>query len=85
MPNRHPSSRSQNINLDGSVFGTALPHVFLTHFPTAVVLPPKVYYYQPKIFGFPIFGKRGSKWSTAGKVLGGVRLTDEDPKPPMQK
>jgi hypothetical protein len=52
MPNRHLSSRSGNINLDGSFFGAGFPHVFLKHFPTCVVMPPKVYHYAPKIFGF---------------------------------
>ena len=36
--------------------------MFLKHFPTAVVLPPKVHYYQPKLFGFQVCGKRGSKF-----------------------
>jgi hypothetical protein len=36
--------------MDGSVFGTAIPHMFFKHFPTAAVKPPK-----PEIFGFPIF------------------------------
>jgi len=31
------------------------------HYPMAVILPPKVYHYEPKIFGFKIYGKRGSK------------------------
>ena len=26
----------------------------------AVVLPPKVYYYEPQLFGFRVAGKRGS-------------------------
>jgi len=26
----------------------------------AVVLPPKVYYYEPQLFGFRVVGKRGS-------------------------
>jgi hypothetical protein len=25
-----------------------------------VVLPPKIYHYEPKIYGFKIVGKRGS-------------------------
>lgn len=27
-----------------------------------MILPPKIYYYEPKIFGFKIVGKRGSKY-----------------------
>jgi hypothetical protein len=77
MPNRHLSSRSGNINLDGSFFGSDFPQVFLKHFPTAVVLPPKVYHYQPKIFGFQVFGKRGSKFYKP--VFGGIRFTEDDP------
>ena len=32
------------------------------HYPMAVILPPKIYHYEPKIFGFKIAGKRGSKY-----------------------
>ena len=67
------------MNLDGSVFGTALPHAFLKQFPTAVVPPPKVYHYQPKIFGFQIFGKCGSKLYKP--TIGQVRFTEDDPDP----
>ena len=51
----------RQINIDGAYFGTSFPHVFLKHYPLAVILPPKIYYYEPKIFGFKIAGKRGSK------------------------
>jgi len=51
----------RSINVDGAYFGSALPHVFMQHFPTAIVVPPKAYLYEPKIFGFKIHGKRGSK------------------------
>jgi len=78
MPNRHISSRSGNINLDGSFFGTSLPHIFLKHFSSAFVVPPKIYHFSPKIFGFQVFGKRGSKFYQP--VSGGVRFTDDDPK-----
>jgi hypothetical protein len=27
----------------------------------AIILPPKIYYYEPKIFGFKVAGFRGSK------------------------
>ena len=52
----------RQINIDGAYFGTSLPHVFLKHFPNAIIMPPKVYLYEPKIFGFNIHGKRGSKF-----------------------
>ena len=32
------------------------------HYPQAVILPPKIYHYEPKICGFKIAGKRGSKY-----------------------
>jgi hypothetical protein len=51
----------RSINIDGAYFGTSFPHAFLMHYPEAIILPPKVFLYQPKIFGFSISGKRGSK------------------------
>ena len=27
-----------------------------------MILPPKIYHYEPKIFGFKVVGKRGSKY-----------------------
>lgn len=52
----------RNVNIDGAYFGTSFPHTFLLHYPEAVILPPKVYFYEPKIFGFKVAGKRGSKY-----------------------
>lgn len=52
----------RQINIDGAYFGTSLPHIFMKHYPNAIILPPKVYLYEPKIFGFNIYGKRGSKF-----------------------
>jgi casein kinase II subunit beta len=51
----------RNINIDGAYFGTSFPHAFLKHYPEAIILPPKIFYYEPKIFGFKVAGKRGSK------------------------
>jgi casein kinase II subunit beta len=34
-----------NYNIDGAYFGTSLPQVLMKNYPSAVVLPPKVYYY----------------------------------------
>lgn len=52
----------KNLNIDGSYYGTSVPHIFLKTYPDAIILPPKVYYYEPKIFGFKLFAKRGSKY-----------------------
>jgi hypothetical protein len=41
-----------------------------------VVLPPKIYHYQPKVFGFQVFGKRGSKYYKP--TIGGVRFTEDE-------
>jgi len=52
----------RSVNIDGAYFGTSFPHHFLKHYKTAVILPPKIYHYEPKISGFKIVGKRGSKF-----------------------
>ena len=52
----------RSVNIDGAYFGTSFPHHFLTHYKTAIILPPKIYHYEPKIAGFKIVGKRGSKY-----------------------
>lgn len=54
--------KTREINLDGAFFGTSFPHAFLKHYPLSVILPPKVHFYEPKIAGFNIKGKRGSKY-----------------------
>lgn len=36
--------------------------MFLQTYPTVIVLPPKVYFYEPVIHGFKVAGKRGSKY-----------------------
>lgn len=54
--------KSRQVNVDGACYGTSFPQVFLMHYPQAVILPPKVYHYEPKIFGFKVAGKRGSKY-----------------------
>jgi hypothetical protein len=43
-----------------------------------VILPPKVYLYEPKIAGFKIYGKRGSKFQQQLTENGTVRLTEND-------
>ncbi len=64
------------MNIDGSYFGTSFPAQIMNEFPNAVVLPPKVYFYEPKIFGFTLFGKRGSKYYDPPK--GAIRFTEDE-------
>lgn len=61
--------------LDGASFGTSIAQMFLKTYPTAIVLPPKVYYYEPVIHGFKLAGKRGSKYFAPNKQ--GVLITKE--------
>lgn len=69
--------KARSINVDGACFGTSFPHVFLKQYPNAVILPPKVYLYEPKICGFNIYGKRGSKFFKPASEHGAVRTTDD--------
>ena len=39
------------------------------------ILPPKIYHYEPKIFGFKIAGKRGSKYFNPPK--GNVKYIED--------
>lgn len=66
----------KNVSLDGFFFGSSLPHIFMRTYPHAIILPPKVYSYQPKIFGFKVFGKIGSKYHKP--VKGSIRYTEEE-------
>ena len=47
-------------------------------FPNLVILPPKVYLYEPKIAGFKIYGKRGSKYQQPLTENGTVRVTENE-------
>ena len=49
-------------NLDGAFFGPSLVHMFLEDYKSHIVLPPKIMMYEPRMFGFAIAGKRGSKY-----------------------
>lgn len=67
--------KARQVNIDGAAFGTSFPHVFLKHYPMAVILPPKIYFYEPKIYGFKIAGKRGSAFFEPPK--GNVKIVEE--------
>jgi casein kinase II subunit beta len=51
----------KSINVDGAYFGTSVPHIFLKSFKEAVVLPPRIFNYEPKIHGFKLYKKAGSR------------------------
>lgn len=67
--------KTRSVNVDGACFGTSFPQTFLMHYPQAVILPPKIYHYEPKIAGFKIAGKRGSKYFTP--PTGNVRYVED--------
>lgn len=67
--------KARQVNIDGAAFGQSFPHVFLKHYPQAVILPPKIYFYEPKIYGFKIAGKRGSTYFQPPK--GNVKIVDD--------
>jgi hypothetical protein len=67
--------KSRQVNVDGACFGSSFPQVFMMHYPVAIIMPPKVYHYEPKIFGFRIAGKRGSKYFDP--VKGNVRYVED--------
>ena len=63
--------RQKQLDIDGAYFGTSFPHIFLKHFPEQ--MPSGAPKFIPKIYGFRIFGMRGSrfelKFDHAGKPI----------------
>lgn len=59
----------KSINVDGAYFGTSVPHIFLKTFKEAVVLPPRIFHYEPKISGFRLYKKTGSRAVGAKDVI----------------
>ena len=49
-----------SVALDGAYFGTSLANGFLLAYHKQITMPPAVYMYEPKIYGFKLAGKRGS-------------------------
>lgn len=60
--------RIKFIDIDGAYFGTSFPHIFFQTFPE-LTPTEKFEKYQPKIYGFKIFGGKFSKYKG---------LTEED-------
>lgn len=51
--------RQKQLDIDGAYFGASFPHVFLKHYNDQVMPTPR---FIPKIYGFKIFGMRGSRY-----------------------
>lgn len=58
----------QKFNLDGAFFGSSIPHIFFKFYQKMIVFPPSISLYEPKIYGFALAGKRGSKFYKPCKV-----------------
>ena len=58
-------------DIDGAYFGSAFPHMFLQTYPE--IIPQKgATPYVPKIYGFRMFGQRGSKYKLPTGLLAGA-------------
>jgi len=51
--------RQKQLDIDGAYFGASFPHIFLKHFNDQIAPTPR---FIPKIYGFKIFGMKGSKY-----------------------
>ena len=59
--------RMKFVDVDGAYFGSSFPHIFLQTYPEYLPDNNPVMYI-PKIYGFRLFGKKGSKYE--GKYIG---------------
>jgi len=57
-----PTTSSRSIALDGAYFGSSIAHAFLMAYSKMITLPPAVYSYEPKLYGFKVAGKCGSAY-----------------------
>ena len=64
--------RNRFVDIDGAYFGCSLPNIFFQTFPE-LIPKEKPIKYTPKIYGFKIFGEKGSKYEnkTIDKSKGG--------------
>ena len=54
-------------DMDGAYFGTSFPQIFFMAYPDLNPKVKKVKNYIPKLYGFRIFGKKGSKYFSKDK------------------
>jgi len=55
--------RDAKINIDGSYFGTSLPHIFQLTYGKEFPQKKDDQKYEPQIYGFKIYQKEGSKFN----------------------
>ena len=66
--------RIKFVDIDGAYFGCSFPHIFLQTFPE--LMPAnKPNKYVARIYGFKIFGRKGSKYE--GQLPQGEEKKDE--------
>ena len=61
------NTRHQGFDIDGAYFGTSFPQALLMAYPDLNAKLKEYKGYIPKLFGFRIFGKLGSKYYTKDK------------------
>lgn len=59
--------KKKPIEIDGAYFGTSFPQIFLMHYPDLNPKNKKNEHFIPKIYGFRVFGKNGSKYQCKTK------------------
>jgi casein kinase II subunit beta len=64
-------------DVDGAYFGCSFPHIFLQTFPDLYPKPPGTVYI-PRIFGFKIYQKKGSKYEIKNDSLQGITHYGEE-------
>jgi hypothetical protein len=60
------------LDIDGAYFGTSFPHVYLKTYPELYPKEGPVQYI-PTIYGFKIFGQKGSKYELTYDLQGGLK------------
>jgi casein kinase II subunit beta len=69
--------RIKFVDIDGAYFGCSFPHIFLQTFPELMptTKPTK---YVARIYGFKIFGRKGSKYEGHALPTGEEKKEDAD-------
>lgn len=68
--------KQKHLDIDGAYFGTSFPHVFLKTYPELYPKEGPVQYI-PTIYGFKIFGQKGSKYEILYDNVGGAKNQKE--------